>query len=78
MSIISLLLKWKLRQLMADRKVTNKVLAESIGVHANTISRWKAANKMPKIDGDEIEQICKALGCGVAELIQLPEGETCK
>ena len=63
------LVKWKLRQLMADRQVSNIELADAVKVHANTISRWKTANEMPKISGHEIDLICRALNCTTAQLL---------
>lgn len=55
------MVKWKLRQLMADRQISNKDLAEAVGVHVNTISRWRSSNEMPKVDGAELNKICRAL-----------------
>jgi len=63
------LVDWKLRQIMADRQASNVELAKAVGVHVNTISRWKIANEMPKISGPEIDLICKALNCTTAQLL---------
>jgi putative transcriptional regulator len=63
------LVKWKLRQLMADKRIGNIELANSLGVHPNTISRWRTVDEMPKVSGAEIDGICKALGCSVADLL---------
>jgi len=46
---------------MADRQISNKDLAEAVGVHVNTISRWRSSNEMPKVDGAELNKICRAL-----------------
>jgi len=59
---------WKLRQIMADKKITNQELADKINVitgkkiHVVTISRWKGVDVMPKINGKELDAIVKALG----------------
>jgi len=63
-------LKWNLRQLMADRKVKNKDLAEALGVHWTSISRMKSADEMPRIDGESLATICKVLKCRLADLVE--------
>lgn len=65
----SALVQWKLRQLMAQKRIGNTDLAKSLNVHPNTISRWKQADEMPKISGAEIDGICDVLGCSVAQLL---------
>jgi len=65
----SLLVQWKLRQIMAEKKVGNVDLAKDLNVHPNTISRWKLADEMPKISGAEIDGICKTLNCSIGQLL---------
>jgi DNA-binding Xre family transcriptional regulator len=66
---------WKLRQLMADRRVTNEELADKIteltgrSRHWTTVSRWRQADVMPKIDGYDLEAICQILECDQNELL---------
>ncbi|MDF5719641.1 MAG: helix-turn-helix transcriptional regulator [Rhizonema sp. PD37] len=55
--------RWKLRQMMADRRITSKALAKAVGVHKNTVSRWKDCDEMPKIDAEELKSICRVLEC---------------
>jgi putative transcriptional regulator len=73
---------WKLRQVLADRKITNKALAGKLGVHPTSISRLKSQDVLPAIGGDEIEKIRLAItelsqpdlgGCTLSELIKLEE-----
>lgn len=68
----SVLVQWKLRQLMAEKRVSNEVLAKALGVHPNTVSRWKQADEMPKVSGAELDGICAVLGCSVAQLLGMP------
>jgi putative transcriptional regulator len=58
---------------MADRLISNKQLAEKVGVHPNTISSWKLVDSMPKINSDEIEALCEALNCSPAQLLGMEE-----
>ena len=63
------LVKWKLRAIMADRQITNSDLAHKVGLHVNTISKWKNMNEMPKISGPELDELCTALKCTVMDLL---------
>jgi DNA-binding Xre family transcriptional regulator len=66
---------WKLRQIMADRKITNEEVAERVTAltgrsrHWATISRWRQSDVMPKIDGYDLEALCQTLGCTRDELL---------
>jgi putative transcriptional regulator len=73
---VKLLIRWRFNELMARVRMKNKEMGERIGKHQETISRWRRTDKMPKVDGDELSAICKALGCTLEELIQdVPEAE---
>ena len=63
------MIRWKLRQVMADRNVTNRALAEKLGVHETSISNLKRRDTMPRVDGDLLDGLCKALACTPADLI---------
>lgn len=66
---------WRLRQIMADKRITNQQLADKINaitgknVHTVTISRWKNVDVMPKINGTELDAIVTALGVTRNELL---------
>ena len=59
---------WRLRQIMADKKITNQELSERLKAitgretHPVTISRWKQVDIMPKIDGIDLDGLVVALG----------------
>ncbi|NER99443.1 MAG: helix-turn-helix transcriptional regulator [Symploca sp. SIO1B1] len=55
------MIRWKLRELMARVKITNRELAQYLGVHETSVSRMKNTNKMPRMDGDSIDALCVAL-----------------
>ena len=68
------LIRWKLRELMARKKKTNQEVADVLQKHWTTISRWRTSDEMPKIDGSELDGLCKALDCQLLDLIeQLPD-----
>jgi DNA-binding Xre family transcriptional regulator len=66
---------WKLRQLIADRKITNEEVATKLEEitkrkkHWTTISKWRQVDIMPKIDGVDLEALCQILECSRDELL---------
>ena len=63
-------LRWKLREVMAKKNMTNRTLAELIGRHETNISNLKRTDTMPRIDGDTLEALCNALECHLSELFE--------
>lgn len=62
----------KLFHLMIDKKITNAQLKDMSGVSANIITRIK---RDEYVSVESIEKICKALGCGVDDILEFTEGE---
>ncbi len=52
---------WKLRAVMADRKITNKALAEELGMNVVSISRLKQNDQLPEIGGEALAKLCQAI-----------------
>ena len=55
------MLRWKLREVMARAKITNRELATALKVHETSVSRMKTADSMPRIDGDTLYYLCNFL-----------------
>ena len=80
--------RWKLREVMARRKITNKALADELKVHPTSISRLKNQDMLPEIGGEVLGQLIDAIDqlsaekygcCSLLELIELvPSNEQCK
>jgi len=66
---------WKLAVVMAERNISNKDLAEIIGKHPNSVSRLKRHRRLPRIDEDILNSLCKALKCQPGDLIVYQEDE---
>jgi putative transcriptional regulator len=64
------MLRWKLREVMARQNMTNRKLAEVVGIHETNISNMKRRDTMPRIDGETLEALCKALGCTPFDLLE--------
>jgi putative transcriptional regulator len=52
---------WKLRAVMADRKITNKALAKELGMNPVSISKLKNSDQLPEIGGEALAKICQAI-----------------
>jgi len=74
--IDSPMLRWKLRQIMADRNMTNRELGKLVGIHETNISNMKRRDTMPRIDGETLEALCKALSCTPADLLEYSADES--
>jgi len=46
---------------MARAKITNRELAQYLGVHETSVSRMKNTDKMPRMDSDSMDALCIAL-----------------
>ena len=57
----------KLFHLMIDKKITNVQLKEISGLSSNIITRLK---RDEYVSIESIEKICRALGCGVDDIIE--------
>jgi len=62
----------KLFHLMIDKKITNAQLKDISGVSANIITRIK---RNEYVSVESIEKICKALGCGVDDILEFTREE---
>lgn len=61
---------------MARQRMTNKHLAELMGVHPNAISRIKNQDTLPQIGGETLDALCKYLNCTPADLIEYVDDRT--
>ena len=62
-------IKWRLRQMMAERRITNVDLAERIGKHPNSITYLRRTDTMPRVDAELLESLCNALNCDISDLL---------
>lgn len=62
----------KLFHMLIDRKITNVQLKDMAGVSANIITRLK---RDEYISIESIEKICKALQCGVDDILEFVDEE---
>lgn len=61
-------IKWRLAEIMEEKRLQNKDLAENTGLHPVTISQLK--NNPPKeIKLETLEKLCEALNCSPCDLL---------
>jgi DNA-binding Xre family transcriptional regulator len=58
---------------MTDRKITSIELSKQINRHPNSVGSMKNSDKMPRISGELLEDLCQALNCKVTDLIKEEE-----
>ena len=64
------MIRWRLRVLMAEKKLNNKTLAKETGIHPTTISRLKNMDELKQISGEVLNALCNALECTPNDLIE--------
>lgn len=69
-AVLSPVIRWQLRQIMADRRMTNTALAEILGISRQAIGDMKNRDDMPRIDGQTLNSLCNALDCQPTDLIK--------
>lgn len=64
-------IKWKLRSVMADRRMTATKLADLLEVNRVTVSGWVGSDEIPAFRNptETLNQLCKYLDCVPSDLI---------
>jgi DNA-binding Xre family transcriptional regulator len=55
------MIRWRLRVLMAEKKISNKELAQLSGIHPTSISKLKNADEIEQISGRVLNNLCNGL-----------------
>lgn len=55
------MLRWKLNELMARMRISNKELGTELDRHETSVSRLRSSDTMPRLDGDSLNNLCTAL-----------------
>jgi putative transcriptional regulator len=63
-------IRWKLNEVMARKRVRNKDLAEALGITENSVYRLRKVDEMPRLMPERLNGICKALDCQPGELLE--------
>ncbi|MBD2357028.1 helix-turn-helix transcriptional regulator [Tolypothrix sp. FACHB-123] len=63
-------IRWKLNEVMARKRVRNKDLAEALGITENSVYRLRKVDEMPRLTPERLNGICQALNCQPGELLE--------
>ncbi len=63
-------IRWKLNEVMARKRVRNKDLAEALGITENSVYRLRKVDEMPRLTPERLNGICKALDCQPGDLLE--------
>ncbi len=66
-------IRWKLREVMEAKDISNRELARRTGLHEFTIARLKAG--VTQIHTETLNKLCAALECNPGDLIQYEPDE---
>jgi putative transcriptional regulator len=69
-------IRWKLNEVMARKRVRNKDLAEDLGITENSIYRLRKVDEMPRLSPERLNGICKALNCQPGDLLAYEPDES--
>ena len=61
MAVVQVMIRWRLKEVMARYDITGIALAQEMGVRESTISNLRTARTLPRIDGNRVYQLCQAL-----------------
>lgn len=61
----------RIKVVLADKKKTNKWLAEQLGKDPATVSKWCTNTTQPGLE--TLLEISKLLGVGISELLRTPQ-----
>ncbi len=60
-SMSNVLIRWKLKEVMARYDIKGMDLAKALDVSTNTVSNLRKAKTMPRLDGDQLNLLLDAL-----------------
>lgn len=63
-------IRWKLNELMAQRRIRNKDLAVALGITENSVYRLRRIDEMPRLSPERLNGICAVLKCQPGELLE--------
>lgn len=62
-------IRWKLNEVMARKRVKNKDLAQKLGITETSIYRLRKVDEMPRLSPERLNGICAALSCQPGDLL---------
>ncbi|MHC5718599.1 MAG: helix-turn-helix domain-containing protein [Nostoc sp.] len=63
-------IRWKLNEVMARKRLRNKDLAAALGITENSVYRLRKVDEMPRLAPERLNGICMALDCQPGDLLE--------
>ena len=63
-------IRWKLNEVMARKRIRNKDLAKALGITETSIYRLRKTDEMPRLSPERLNGLCAALKCQPGELLE--------
>lgn len=64
------MIRWKLNEVMARKRIRNKDLAQALEVTQTSIYRLRKTDEMPRLTPERLNGLCVALDCQPGELLE--------
>ncbi|SEQ44989.1 MULTISPECIES: helix-turn-helix transcriptional regulator [Segatella] len=66
----------RIKVMMAERMISNKELAKSLGKDPTTVSKWVTNTSQPTLEN--LIEIAKVLKCDIGDLVRMDESSNIK
>jgi len=63
------MIRWRLNELMAAKRIRSKDLAESLGLTEVSVYKLRGTDNMPRLTEERLEGICRVLRCQPGDLL---------
>ena len=63
------MIRWRLNELMAAKRIRSKDLAEALGLTEVSVYKLRGTDNMPRLTEERLEGICRVLRCQPGDLL---------
>jgi putative transcriptional regulator len=67
--MVKTVIRWKLNEVMAQKRIRNKDLAQGIGITETSVYRLRRTDEMPRMNPERLNDICRFLDCQPGDLL---------
>lgn len=63
-------IRWKLNEVMARKRIRNKDLAKGLGITETSVYRLRKTDEMPRLSPERLNGLCAAIRCQPGDLLE--------
>ncbi len=63
-------IRWKLNEVMAQKRIRNKDLAKGLGITETSVYRLRKTDEMPRLSPERLNGLCAAIKCQPGDLLE--------